>query len=188
MDGIETNPPENAPMILGYDDGSAAVLVTSTGYGLGFRLGQVGYIAGSDVDDELSRVPPLLVRYDTTSDVDGSDALLDPGNQRFAELVPELGVQPRIGTDADTAAILNSVDHDPPTGLREPAGPASIHDEQSDKRPPGRTRTVNESTADSAAVADQNAESFDESFRDPETETYDLDAPTPTPRRKRTTR
>lgn len=169
--------PENAPLILGYDDGSPPVRVKATGTGVGFRVHEVFWVQGSDVDEELHRNPPLLVRFEGGP---AGDPLAD--NVRPGDRIPELGIQTRAGTDADVTSFVQSVETDLPA-TREPDGPSSIHDEQSDKRPVERRRTGNPG-ADSAAIADSNEDAFAESFRDPEAsgDTYDLDADPPVAR------
>lgn len=175
--GLDLTYTERAPLIIGDADGSAPVLVTASGYGEGWRLGQVGYVSGTGVEDELNRPQPLLHRLEDGDTVDGSDALLERGAVRTPQYVPELGIQARAGTSADSQAIVASVDPDPPTGLREPSGPASIHDEQSDRRPAARRRTTDQPTFDSAAlVPDDDG-------------TYDLDSDDePAPKRTRRAR
>lgn len=150
---------EEAPLTLGDDDGKGKPrLVVATGYGYGFRLGQVGYVTGSDVDEALAS--HVLVPFDASHVPEGATPGVpfgqDPGSMRPAEYVPEMGIKAQLG--GSKAIDVNAFQDPDNRTVFTPAGPTSVSDDQSDKRPAERRRQSDEHRTDQALVA-ENAES-----------------------------
>lgn len=157
---------EDAPLALGEWDGKGkGKLVIATGYGFGFRLGQVGYVVGDLVQDALDS--HLLVPYDAASVPEGATpgvpATQEPGTLRRPDYSPELGIKPALGTSkADTNSFVTEPDN---KKVWEPAGPTSISDDASQKRPTARRRVSDENRVDPNLVT-ENADNERTARRD----------------------
>lgn len=101
--------PQDRPLVVGEDDGSAPRLVRAQGYGEGWRKNQVGWVVGTRVDALIAH--RLLAPVATGEPVSGTTPLDAPGTLRPGETVPELGIHHRIGTDARDDALTEAQSH-----------------------------------------------------------------------------
>lgn len=178
---LEVKYTETEPRRVGHDDGGPPLLVIATGYAHGFRLGEVGWAVGEGLDAEIAR--GVLVPYDDSMG-DGTGPLVDPGMVRQPDYIAALGITPTGATSADVTALTEAATHDPDAYVE--GGPTSIHTEQSDQLASRAARPA-PLPADSAAIADSNAHEA-QFVRDPNVDTYDLDAEPVKPAAKRRTR